>query len=130
MDDARKAFAPPEADSAASAELPAQALQILHFERRREDSKLVSAALEEEQIRCEILRVDSRDDFLTALRECRIQLVLADFFDPTLDGLSLLQFTRDTAPGLPVIFLVADITPDESDAALRHGAAAVVSKNQ
>src|SRR5262245_17139698 len=130
MNPASKALAPQPADGAPSTNLPAKPLQILHFEKRREDSRLVQTALEAERVRCEILRVDSCADFLTALHECRIDVVIADFFDPTLDGLTLLQYTHGAASELPVIFFAAGITRECSDKAMRHGAAEAVLKTE
>ncbi|HEY6167168.1 MAG TPA: PAS domain-containing protein, partial [Verrucomicrobiae bacterium] len=115
----------PGAPSPASASKP---LQIIHLERRREDSLVVRNALEAEGLRCEILRVESRDEFLAAIKECRFDLVVADFFEPTLEGLELLRVVREIAPELLVIFFVADIKRELSDQAALAGAVGIVLK--
>src|ERR1043165_3696038 len=105
-------------------------LQILHLERQREDSHLLRNALEAEGLPCEILRVETREEFLAALKECRVDLVVADFFEPSLDGLTLLHRVGEQTPERPVIFFVADLGPGLVDKALRAGAAAIVLKSE
>src|SRR5690606_7633284 len=84
-------------------------LRILHLEDNATDGELVRALLEEEGIACSILRVETRDEFDTALRRERFDLIISDFTLPSFDGLSALALARTECPDTAFIFVSGTI---------------------
>ncbi len=105
-------------------------LQVLHLEKSRHDSERAREALFEGGIFCEIVRVDNRTDFQTALQECEFDFVLANYFDRMLDGFSALKLVKEKNPELPVLFVCEPIGEKLLEELLLQGAAAVIGKDQ
>ena len=80
-------------------------LRILLLEDSARDAELIQELLEADQFVCEVTRVQTRAEFLAALEERAIDLVLADYKLPSFDGLSALKLTLSGRPDLPFIFV-------------------------
>jgi phosphoserine phosphatase RsbU/P len=78
-------------------------LRILHLEDDANDAELVQTTLEAEGVHCVITRVQTRDDFISALERGGIDLILSDFRLPAFDGLSATEIVRARWPSLPLI---------------------------
>ncbi len=105
-------------------------LQILHLEDNPYDSELVSSMLAEEKIPCEMLRVDTRKDFETALGSKQWDLVISDFALPGYNGLKALVTTREKNPHMPFILFSGTIGEETAIDCLKKGATDYVLKER
>src|SRR5580692_4627537 len=105
-------------------------LDILHLEDDPNDATLVRAALETEGIRCEINRVENREDFVTALEHGGIDLILSDYSLPAFDGLSAAKIVRTRWPDLPVILVSGTLGEELAIESFKSGATDYVLKER
>ena len=80
-------------------------LHILLLEDDASDAELIQGLLEAGHIVCEVARVQTRAEFVAALKDSEIDLILADYKLPSFDGLSALKLAMDERPDLPFIFV-------------------------
>src|SRR6516162_11240157 len=80
-------------------------LRILLLEDSVQDAELIQDLLEADHFVCEVTRVQTRAEFVAALENGGIDLILADYKLPSFDGLSALQFAQSARPDLPFIFV-------------------------
>jgi signal transduction histidine kinase len=105
-------------------------IRILYLEDRPEDMELVKDLLEREYFPCELIWVNSREGYLSALRESwSYELILADYLLPGVDGDETLDLARIHAPNLPFIFLSGSLGEERAVECLRRGATDYVFKN-
>jgi signal transduction histidine kinase/CheY-like chemotaxis protein len=67
--------------------------------------ELIQDLLEADHFVCDVTRVQARDEFLAALEDGGIDLILADYKLPSFDGLSALKLALNARPDLPFIFV-------------------------
>jgi two-component system cell cycle sensor histidine kinase/response regulator CckA len=104
-------------------------LRILHLEDNPNDAALVQSILEEEGIVCAITCVKERDDFVAALENGGIDLVLSDFTLPSFDGLSAIAAVHDRWPERPVILVSGTAGEELAVDSLKSGATDYVLKD-
>ncbi|HYC71773.1 MAG TPA: response regulator [Opitutaceae bacterium] len=109
---------------------PFALLRILHLEDNPADAELVQSVLREEWPGCQVTRVETRDDFLAAVREGRADIILSDFSLPSYNGLRALEETRQHDSATPFIFLSGTIGEDYAVEALQRGATDYVIKDR
>src|SRR5271167_1399446 len=80
-------------------------LRILLLEDSIQDAELIQELLEADHFVCEVTRVQTRAEFLAALEDSGIDLILADYKLPSFDGLSALKLALNARPDLPFIFV-------------------------
>ena len=105
-------------------------LRVLHLEDDVRDIELVQANLEGEGIQCELTRVESEQDFLAALKQESLDLILADYTLPSFDGLSALRIAQQHSPQVPFIFVSGTLGEDVAIEALKTGATDYVLKTR
>jgi signal transduction histidine kinase len=105
-------------------------LRILHLEDDGKDAELVQGVLEADGIACQVTRVETRDDFIAALEEPALDLILADFSLPSFDGMSALRIAREKRPELPFIFVSGTLGEELAIDALKVGASDYVLKER
>ncbi len=105
-------------------------LRILNLEDSPLDVELIRANLAEAGIACEVLRVQTRDDFCAALEKDRFDLILSDYSLPSFDGLSALEIARETYPKVPFILVSGAIGEERAIEALKSGATDYVLKHR
>jgi PAS domain S-box-containing protein len=105
-------------------------LRILLLEDDPGDAQLIQALLEMEHGVCEITRVQTRAEFLEALKAGGIDLILADYKLPSFDGLSALKLARGVRPDLPFIFVSGTLGEEVAIEALKIGATDYVVKTR
>jgi PAS domain S-box-containing protein len=105
-------------------------LRVLHLEDEVRDTELVQASLEEEGIRNELTRVQAEQDFISALKDGRFDLILADYTLPAFDGLAALKLAREHAPDVPFLFVSGTLGEDVAIEALKKGATDYVLKTR
>jgi PAS domain S-box-containing protein len=94
------------------------------------DAELIYELLEAGHIICEVTRVQTRAEFMAALKDTGIDLVLADYKLPSFDGLSALHLAVSERPGLPFIFVSGTLGEEVAVEALKIGATDYVLKER
>ena len=80
-------------------------LHILLLEDSAADAELAQDILEADGIHCDVVRVQTRAEFVGALQDRRFDLILADYSLPSFDGVSALKLALEARPDLPFIFV-------------------------
>src|ERR1700745_3274261 len=97
-------------------------LHIIHLEDNAGDAELVQSLLEVGKIPCHFTCVHNREDFLAALAQERVDLILSDYALPQFDGLSALELTRERRPEAPFIFISGTIGDKVTAEVFKKGA--------
>ncbi|MEJ0089526.1 MAG: response regulator [Limisphaerales bacterium] len=103
-------------------------LRILHLEDDPNDAALIQSTLETEGIACATTCVQTRNDFVAALEQGGLDLVLSDFSLPAFDGLSAVEIVRSRRPDLPVILVSGSLGEERAIDSLKSGATDYVLK--
>src|ERR687893_233432 len=106
------------------------ALRILDLEDDPLDTELVQANLAEGGIACEIVRVQTREEFEASLMNGDFDLVLPDYSLPSFDGLSALELAKGIRPEVPFILVSGAIGEERAIEALKSGATDYVLKQR
>ena len=105
-------------------------LRILLLEDSAMDAELIQELLEADHFVCEVIRVQTRAEFLAALDDAGIDLILADYTLPSFDGLSALKLAMNARPDLPFIFVSGSLGEEKAIEALKIGATDYVLKTR
>jgi PAS domain S-box-containing protein len=105
-----------------------QRLRVLSIEDEPKDADLIKNLLESEGIVCDITRVENQADFLAALKQGGIDLILADYSLPSFDGISALKLAVKDSPDVPFIFVSGTLGEEVAIEALKLGATDYVLK--
>jgi two-component system, cell cycle sensor histidine kinase and response regulator CckA len=105
-------------------------LRLLHLEDDPVDADLITTTLMEGNIPCRSQRVDTRQAFVGALKEGRIDLILADYSIPGFDGMTALTLARRHCPDVPFLFVSATIGEELAIDAMHQGATDYVLKQR
>jgi signal transduction histidine kinase/DNA-binding response OmpR family regulator len=105
-------------------------LRFLLLEDSALDAELIEASLLAEPISCELVRVETRAEFIAAIASNRFDLILADYALPTFDGLSALEIAQQHCPDLPFILVSASLGEERAIEALKSGATDYVLKQR
>ena len=105
-------------------------LRILHLEDDPADAELVRATLGQSGMTCDVVQVQNREDFLAALDNTALDLILADNKLPAFDGLSALALARQKCPHTPFIFVAGTMGEDVAVDTLKSGATDYVLKDR
>ena len=103
-------------------------LHILHLEDDLNDVALVRSTLNAEGIPCATTRVQDRDEFVAALEQGGIDLVIADLTVPSFDGFSAIATVRAKWPDLPIIVVSGKVGEELAVDSLKSGATDYVLK--
>lgn len=106
------------------------ALRILNLEDSEKDAELSKAMLSARWPQCHFVRVDSRADFITALEESAIDVILCDYTIPGFDGMEALALAQEKRPEVPFLFVSGTIGEDAAIEALKNGATDYVLKHR
>ena len=105
-------------------------LRLLQLEDNPVDAELITATLMEGGIPCQSQLVDTRQVFLAALKEGRMDLILADYSIPGFDGMAALALARQHCPDVPFLFVSATIGEELAIDAMHQGATDYVLKQR
>lgn len=106
------------------------ALRILNLEDNEVDAQLNHAMLSARWPDCELVRVDNRADFITALEQGGFDLILSDYSMPGFDGRQALALAHEKRPETPFLFMSGTIGEDTAIEALKNGATDYVLKHR
>lgn len=105
-------------------------LYILNLEDNANDTELIQAALEEEGVACEVTRVETEEEFVSALNKTCFDLLLIDYNLPSFNGMSALAIAKKKCPDIPFIFVSGSIGEDRAIETLKNGATDYVLKTK
>lgn len=105
-------------------------LFLLHLEDDPVDAELITTTLIEGGIPCQSQLVDTRQAFVSALKEGKMDLILADYSIPGFDGMTALTLARQHRPGVPFLFVSATIGEELAIDAMHQGATDYVLKQR
>lgn len=105
-------------------------LQLLLIEPNLLDAQKVQATLSSGGIYYQLLRVDTRADFVEALETNSFDLILSDYSLPGFDGRTALEIARQQRPETPFVFVSASVGEELAINAFAAGAAGFVLKHR
>jgi PAS domain S-box-containing protein len=105
-------------------------LRILHLEDNENDALLILSTLERHGFNCDVERVETREDFATALDQGGFDIIISDFSLPSFNGLSALELARERQPDVPFLFVSGTIGEEVAIEALKSGATDYVLKDR
>src|SRR5215210_3914501 len=103
-------------------------LHILLLEDTTFHAELIEATLKANDLPCEIVRVERREEFLAALQRQTFDVILADYMLPDFDGLTALKLAQEQVPDTPVIMVSGVLGEESAIDTLKDGAADYVLK--
>ena len=104
--------------------------KFLLLDDNTQDAEVIKAALISSGIDCELLRVQTRSNFIEALDSNVFDLILASTTLPDFDGLDALTIARNKNPDLPFIFVSSSLDERVEIEALKNGATSFVLKER
>lgn len=105
-------------------------LRILLLEDDSHDAELIQELLEADHFVCEIIRAQTRAEFVAGLENIGINLILADYKLPSFDGFSALTLARYARADLPFIFVSGSLGEEVAIEAVKNGATDYVVKSR
>ncbi len=105
-------------------------IRILHLEDNPRDARLVQSTLEAAGIQCTTLCVHGHDDFVAALKQGGIDLILCDYALPDFDGMSALKIAQANWPAIPLVFVSGTLGEEQAIESLKRGATDYVLKER
>lgn len=104
-------------------------LRILNLEDNEHDAELTEAMISARWPECIFVRVDNREEFISALDE-DLDLILSDYTMPGFNGREALLLAREKRPEVPFLFVSGTIGEDAAVEALKNGATDYVLKHR
>ena len=92
------------------------------------DAGLIQDVLEADNFVCDVIRAQTRAEFLAALDDDAIDLILADYTLPSFDGLSALMLASSARSDLPFIIVSGTLGEEVAVEALKVGATDYILK--
>lgn len=105
-------------------------LRILYLEDTDYDVDLVREYLEEDGIVFDLIHVKTKEEFISALKEEDLDIILADFSLPSFDGLEALDITQQLISDIPFIIISGVMGEELAIEALKSGATDYVLKQR
>ena len=105
-------------------------LRVLNLEDDPNDSELIQAQLAKGEIQCDMVRLETREDFVAAMKRGGFDLILADYSLPSFNGLSALEIAMKKCPEVPFIFVSGAIGEEFAIETLKRGATDYVLKDR
>lgn len=105
-------------------------LRLLLLEDNATDADLIVTLLTEGGIACTARRVESRDGFVTALKEGQVDMILADYSLPGFDGVTALEMARKLTPEIPFIFVSGTLGEELAIDTMHRGATDYILKQR
>ncbi len=107
-----------------------QPIRLLFVEDVLYDVELAERALRKEGLAFTTARVETRDDFLTALTDFQPDLIVSDYSMPEFDGMEALRLSLAHDPTLPFIVLTGSLNEETAVACIKAGATDYILKDR
>ena len=107
-----------------------QPLRLIHLESNPADAELIYTTLRDAGVPCHPKRVQTRDEFLAALRQDGFSLILADTTIPGFDGAAALTLSRTLHPDVPFLFVSGAQGEEYAIDMMQRGATDYISKQR
>ena len=107
-----------------------QPLRLLHLENNPADAELIYATLRDAGVPCQPKRVQTRDEFLAALRQDGFSLILADTTTPGFEGAAALTISLTLHPDVPFLFVSGAQGEEYAIDMMQRGATDYISKQR
>src|SRR5262245_12708506 len=105
-------------------------IRILLLEDNVTDAALVRRALVQGDLSFSLVHVETRAAFLQQLQRHPPDMILSDFFLPSLDGYTALALARQKCPDVPFIFVTGTLGEEVAIETLKKGATDYVLKHR
>jgi len=109
---------------------PTSPIRVLHVEDSRLDAEIIQHMLQASELTCDVVHVDCRAAFESALASGLFDVVICDFNLPDLQGLEALRLVKARFPDVPLVIVSGAIDPSEAVECLREGATDYVLKER
>lgn len=103
-------------------------LKILFIEDVPSDSELAVLELLKEGLRFEHIRVDTREEFIKALKKFSPDIIISDYMMPTYNGMQALKDAHDFDAAVPFILFTGSMNEETAVNCLKAGATDYVIK--
>ena len=107
-----------------------QKLKILHLEDLPTDSEMVSRELKKADVLFEKMLVDSKEDFTTALKEFKPDIILSDHSLPVFDSHEALKIVKEMGIHVPFILVTATVSEEYAVNIIKNGASDYILKDR
>ncbi len=105
-------------------------LRFLLLEDSPDDVELLSTTLDNSDLDCEFVVVETQEDFQEVLQSQSIDIVLADYSLPTFNGMEAIKIVSAQFPQIPCILVSGVMGEERAIEALKSGAANYVLKKR
>ena len=105
-------------------------IKILHLEDSLNDSEIIQSLINEGGFEYEYILVDNEEDFIVAIENQSIDIILSDFSLPDYNGTQALKIARIKNDQIPFIFVSGAMGEDRAIDAMLNGATDYVLKNK
>jgi PAS domain S-box-containing protein len=105
-------------------------LRILNLEDNANDAELNNSMLAARWPQCQLVRVETQDAFVAALKDGGFDIILSDYTMPGFDGRQALTLAHAQRPEIPFLFVSSTIGEDTAIEALKNGATDYVLKHR
>ena len=105
-------------------------INVLHLEDEEPIVRVVQDILQKDGLHINSIHVQTQSEFIAALENNNIDLVIADYSLPEYDGLSALRLLRKRDTATPFILFSGSISEEKAITSLREGATDYVLKEK
>lgn len=105
-------------------------IRVLHLEDTEADHILVREMLTAEGLHCDFRLAHNRDEFESAVRRDKFDLIISDFSLPSYDGMRALALAEEWQKDVPFIFFSGTIGEETAVESLKTGATDYVVKQR
>lgn len=105
-------------------------IEILYLEDNLMDEELVRNMILSEYSNCNIISVNTKEDFTQKLIKNKIDIILADYNLQGFNGFTALKIALKINSNIPFIFVTGQMSEDMAKKAIKTGARDYVFKNQ
>jgi len=104
-------------------------IRILLLEDNINDEELIERVLNKDGIEFEAKRIENRKDFIAALSDHGLDIILSDINLPSFSGFEALEIARKDFPDIPFIFVSGMVGEDLAIRMFKQGASDCINKN-
>jgi PAS domain S-box-containing protein/putative nucleotidyltransferase with HDIG domain len=97
-------------------------LKILIIEDLPTDAELCAREIKKVLGSCEFKRVETREEFTSALKKFKPDVIISDFKLPSFDGLTALKLALEFVPDIPFIVVTGSMNEDTAVECMKAGA--------